>query len=204
VVVEAGGPNVRGSVTWPGVLDVRQAIDGRYWIGTARQVGSSDLAVRADETAAILGRVEETFTGIADRPISAAWAGLQAMPADGLPLVGRVSDADDYYVAVGQGALSFCGVEGRGLASQITGGPIDPLLASFDPARPSPGWQPSDSDVAPTATQLTAGASRLAMRTDTTDWARVGTTASWSGAAGKRLASGSRGRPLRTRAAEWP
>jgi len=204
VVVAAGDQVVRTPVSWSERVDIRQASDGRYWLGTVEQVDSWDLEVRAEDTATILGRVSRTLSGIADRPISEVWAGLRPVPADGLPLVGRATDADGYFVAVGHGGLSFCGVEGRGLAAHIAGGAVDPLLAPFAPDRPMPGWQSPQADATDILPELVASATRRAMRTDGTDWSRVATVASRSVGASRRVADASAGRPLRMRGPEWP
>jgi glycine/D-amino acid oxidase-like deaminating enzyme len=203
VVVDADGAAIGPTVTWAGRLDLRTAAGGRTWLGTVQQVDSWDLEVREDDTDAILGRVAELAPDVAMRPVREAWAGLRPVPADGLPLVGRVDGADDYFVAVGHGGLALCGVEGRGLAAEVAGGPVDPLLAPFDPARPIPGWQVPEPSAGDAVAGLVAGATRLGMRTDGTDWSRVATVAARSGAAGRRVADGAVGRPLRTRTPEW-
>jgi glycine/D-amino acid oxidase-like deaminating enzyme len=199
VVLEAGDKAVQTTVSAPGRVDIRQASDGRYWLGTVEQVDSWDLDARAEDTAGILERVSETLSGIADLPISEVWAGLRPVPADGLPLVGPLAGAEGYFVAVGHDGLSYCGVEGRALAAHIAGGAMDPLLAPFDPKRPMPGWQPPQTGATETLPELLASATRHAMRTDGTDWSRVATIASRSSAASRRMTQASMGLPLRTR-----
>jgi len=198
VVVAKGEQVLRRPVGWSGKLDVRQATDGRYWLGTVEQPDSWNLDVRREDTATILGRVAETFVGIADQPVSEVWAGLRPVPADGLPLIGRMDGVADYHVAVTHGGLSFCGVIGRGLAALIAGEPADSVLAPFDPNRPMPGWRRSDSPIDAIASEIHASATRHGMRTDATDWTRVAAIASRSTAAGQRLAAASTDRSLPT------
>jgi hypothetical protein len=115
-----------------------------------------------------------------------------------------VVGADGYFVAVGHGGLSFCGVEGRGLAAEIAEGRVDPVLEPFDPNRPMPGWQVPEGTPDEIEAELLARAAHMAMRTDGTDWSRVATVASRSGAASRRVTGAAVDRPLRTAGPEWP
>lgn len=197
VVLRSRERFLTSTIGWPGRSDIRQAEDGRVWLGTVDERDSWDLRVRAGDTAAILQRAVEIVPGLEGAAIDEAWAALRPVPADGLPLIGAQARLIGYHVAVGHGGLSFCGVEGRGLAQQIVNGQLDPLLAPFDPNRPMAGPAVAASG-APVSPDLLARAARYDMRTGATDWANVATVVERNEKATTTLARAVAAQPLRT------
>ncbi|CAN5819009.1 FAD-dependent oxidoreductase [soil metagenome] len=196
VVLAARPPMLKATISWHGRTDIRQGDDGRVWLGTVEQSGSWDLRVRANDTREIVERAVEAVPSLDDGVIAEAWAALRPVPTDGLPLVGQLAGAPGYFVAVGHGGLSLCGVEGRGLAAQIAGSDVDPLLATFDPNRAMPELALHASASA-ISERVLARLTVDGMRTEATDWAQVGTYVARSEEATAKLARAVDEQPLR-------
>jgi glycine oxidase len=83
---------------------------------------------------ALIGRVAPSLL---EGRLDATWAGLRPGVEDGEPIIGRVPHLDNVWIATGHfrsGAL-LAPATAHALATSITSGRIDPLIAPFDPAR---------------------------------------------------------------------
>jgi D-amino-acid dehydrogenase len=71
---------------------------------------------------------------------TAEWMGPRPMTPDGLPLIGRIGDADPVFVAAGHNmfGLTLAPSTGRAVAQLVTEGRADVDLSPFDPHRS--GW----------------------------------------------------------------
>jgi glycine/D-amino acid oxidase-like deaminating enzyme len=127
--------------------DLRQRPDGRVLMGTVSQRGSTDLSVRADDTASILRGAARAFPALADVIVERAWAGIRCVPSDGLPYLGACAGAPGQYVAVAHGGLSLGPVMGRAIADLIVSGHTDVPADGLSPERSARG----DASVPPAA-----------------------------------------------------
>lgn len=116
-----------------------QAEDGRVVAGGFRDV-SLDTEFTADEriTPVVQKALQEFVDGLFGRPLRVdyAWAGIFGMVMDFLPVVGRVPELDDVWVAGGySGHGNVLGFACGELVARAVTGDEDPLLEIFDPTR---------------------------------------------------------------------
>ena len=132
---------------------VTPAVDGSHCIGATFDEDDCDCDVRPAQHAANLERLERMlphFAGACDPATLQGWAGVRAMSADRLPLVGPVpGDAHaGLFTCVGLGArgLTWSALLGELLASQVSGDPA-PLerhvAEQLAPGRPLREVKPS-------------------------------------------------------------
>ncbi len=122
-------------IRFPGV-DVRQASDGRIWMGTIHAGDQGfNLSLRDDYTSQIRALARSQFPSIADLPAERIWAGLRPMPIDGLPILGAVPGAPNLFVAAGHSGITLNPIQGRLMAVLLDGDALDPLIAPYSLAR---------------------------------------------------------------------
>ncbi len=71
--------------------------------------------------------------------VQRVFIGVRPVPADGVSVVGRLPGWDNVYVAVTHSGVTLGPLLGRLLATEVTTGRPDPLLAPFRPDRFAPG-----------------------------------------------------------------
>jgi D-hydroxyproline dehydrogenase subunit beta len=117
-------------------FNVRQNPNGELLIGSSRQF-NHDPRVEAAVIDRILARAIEYMPALAHARQLRTWAGFRAATPDGLPLIGRVLNYANVYVATGHEGLGVTNSLGtaRLIADQILGraSEIDP--APYDPSR---------------------------------------------------------------------
>lgn len=114
---------------------VRPATDGRLWLGTTYRAGTFDVSITPDDTRAILGAVEAVFPSLRGLVIQEAWAGVRPVPADLVPLYGRLEAAEDAFVGVPVAGLAECAVAGRLLSEVVRGATPSLDAMAYSPAR---------------------------------------------------------------------
>jgi glycine/D-amino acid oxidase-like deaminating enzyme len=116
-------------------VDIRQATDGRIWMGTINQPDDWSLDVRAADTHTIRQLAGRQVPTVRDMPLENVWAGLRPIPRDGHPVLGEVATQPGYYVAVTHSGYSLCPIVGALVAEAIDTGSIPKLMAPFTLAR---------------------------------------------------------------------
>ena len=117
------------------LVDVRQAADGRVWMGTVNQPGDWDLAIRAEDTQTILHIAGRQVPAVRALGVERVWAGLRPIPADGHPILGAVDGQPGHHVAVTHSGYTLCPIVGRLVAEAIDTGSTPLLMAPFTLAR---------------------------------------------------------------------
>lgn len=119
------------------MMELRQMPDGR--LSAAAALDESDLA---DDGAAAAARVFEGVKRLlapADRLVFAHHVvARRPMPADRLPIVGRVAGVDGLHVAVTHSGVTLAAALGRFVAEELMTGERAPLLAPFGLERLGP------------------------------------------------------------------
>jgi len=117
--------------------DVRQAPDGRVWMGTVHERDDWDLAPRASDTARILSMAARLVPALAGVTVERVWAGLRAIPRDGFPIAGPVPGQPGHFVAVTHSGITLAAVLGPLMRDLITSGNVPPQLQGFGLERES-------------------------------------------------------------------
>jgi D-amino-acid dehydrogenase len=101
------------------------------------QIAGTDLSVDRGRVDAILGHARRLLPGVAGRRVTSVWRGLRPCSPDGLPIIGRVPNAESVIVATGHGmwGLQLAPVTGRLVADVIAGESNDPSLHVLRPER---------------------------------------------------------------------
>jgi D-amino-acid dehydrogenase len=91
------------------------------------QLAGTDLSVDQRRVDTILAGGRQLLTGLADRPVTSVWRGLRPCSPDGLPIIGRIPDAENIIVATGHGmwGLQLAPVTARLVADVVTNGQRD-------------------------------------------------------------------------------
>lgn len=114
---------------------VRQAPDGRLWLGTTYRPGSFDTAVTVEDTHTILAGATTIFPSVRDVGVEQAWAGVRPVPVDLVPVYGAVPGDTGLYAAVPVAGLAECAIAGRAMADLVTGRPRRIDLDACSPGR---------------------------------------------------------------------
>lgn len=115
--------------------DVRQAADGRVWMGTIHQHGDRDIRPRAEDTDAVLEIAARQVPRLSGVKVDRVFAGIRGIPTDGHPILGAVEEAA--YVAVGHSGITLSPIVGKLMAELIVSKQVPLLLRAFAPDRPS-------------------------------------------------------------------
>jgi len=100
---------------------VRPATDGRLWLGTTYRAGTFDVTITSEDTRAIHDAFRAVFPALADIAIAEAWAGVRPVPADLLPIYGRIPANEDLFLGVPVAGLAEAAGAGRLLARIVCG-----------------------------------------------------------------------------------
>ena len=115
----------------------RQTRDGEIIFGGDRQMTGYDKTIDADGIEVNLGHATEVVPMLGDLSISRTWAGLMPFSLDGKPIIGKIPQLHNLYIASGLASSGF----GRGpmagklIADYIHTGHRPHVLAEADPAR---------------------------------------------------------------------
>ncbi len=115
--------------------DVRQADDGRVWMGTVYEPGNWELTVQSSDSRHIRDMATRQVPALAEVAVEDAWAGLRPVPIDGVPILGAIKDVAGQFVAVGHSGITLSPIEGRLVAEVIAGKLPSELIAPFCPER---------------------------------------------------------------------
>jgi sarcosine oxidase subunit beta len=115
--------------------DVRQAADGRVWMGTIYQPDDWDLNVREEDSRTIHALARRQVPALRGVAAERAWAGIRAIPDDGHPILGPVPGVPGYYVAVSHSGITLCPIIGKLLAAAIAHARSSRWLERFGLAR---------------------------------------------------------------------
>lgn len=126
-------PVLNGLVMAP-EMHVRQLVDGSLLAGA--DFGGSDPGADAAATARdVFAGLQKMFKGGGTLAFDRYQIGHRPMPADGFPIVGPAPERAGLYLAVTHSGITLAPAIGRFAATEILGGPRDPLLARYAPAR---------------------------------------------------------------------
>ena len=115
----------------------RQTRDGEIIFGGDREPAGYDKSVGDNGVEVNFGHAREVLPLLAGLSISRTWAGLMPFSLDGRPIIGKVPQVDNLYLASGLASSGF----GRGpmagklIADYIHTGHRSHVLAESDPAR---------------------------------------------------------------------
>jgi glycine/D-amino acid oxidase-like deaminating enzyme len=126
VVYLPGGPG-------PAVC-LRQRADGSVLVGEGSQ---ETVATSPGErhARALLAQAGRFFPALAGAPPERWWLAWRAMPADRLPIAGRLPWLGSLYLVVSHSGVTLAPVLGRLVAGEIADQTADGLLAPFRPGR---------------------------------------------------------------------
>jgi D-amino-acid dehydrogenase len=101
------------------------------------ELGASTAEIRDAALATMAKICADVFTSWPHPPIDRCWAGLRPMTPDGLPIIGRVPNTDNLYLATGHAMLgvTLSLRTGVAIAEHIRTNHDDPLLVPFLPGR---------------------------------------------------------------------
>jgi D-hydroxyproline dehydrogenase subunit beta len=110
---------------------------GQFLIGGTREEYGDRRTNDLDAVAHILADAVALVPGLADVRLLRCFAGVRTAVADGLPIIGRVGDVDNLFVATGFEGDGIClgPVAGESIAAMICGEQPVLDLAPFSPAR---------------------------------------------------------------------
>jgi glycine oxidase len=112
--------------------------DGTIAVGATEEHDAGfDTGVTPAGVAWLTNLIGRVAPSLLEGRLDATWAGLRPGTEDGEPIIGRVPHLDNVWVATGHfrsGAL-LAPATAYALATSITSGEVDPLIAPFDPAR---------------------------------------------------------------------
>jgi glycine/D-amino acid oxidase-like deaminating enzyme len=83
----------------------------------------------------LLAQAGRYFPALAGVAVERWWLAWRAMPADRLPIVGRLPWLDSLYLAVSHSGVTLAPVLGRLVAGEVADQTADGLLAPFRPGR---------------------------------------------------------------------
>ena len=115
----------------------RQNREGEIIFGGDREVAGYDKSVEANGVEVNFGHVREILPMLAGQSIARTWAGLMPFSLDGRPIIGKIPQLEDVYIASGLASSGF----GRGpmagklVADYVHTGHRPHVLAESDPAR---------------------------------------------------------------------
>ena len=112
---------------------VRPARDGRMWIGTTYRAGTFDVSITSADTAAMTDAFSSVFPSVPVR-MHEAWAGVRPVPADLVPIYGRL-EAEGLFAGVPVAGLAECAAAGPLLADIIRGAAPAIDADAYSPAR---------------------------------------------------------------------
>ncbi|KKB79387.1 oxidoreductase [Devosia limi DSM 17137] len=110
---------------------------GQFLIGGTREDSGEKATNDAEAVAEVLRRAVEMVPGLAGVRLLRAFAGIRTAVIDSKPLIGRVPDADNVYVATGFEGDGIClgPVTGKAISQLVLDRSVDLDLAPFSPAR---------------------------------------------------------------------
>ena len=125
---------VRTLLHGPDLEEVREARDGELWVAAScRGEGSTDELHRTAH------QVQDRLVAAFDRPhdvrLLSVRLGARPMPADGLPIIGRMPGVHGTYVAVMHSAITLAPAVARLAAAEIVHGTEAEELAGLRPSR---------------------------------------------------------------------
>ncbi len=125
---------VRTLLTGPELEEVREASEGELWVAAAyRGEDSTDEMNRTARE--VQDRMVAALDGAHDVRLLSVRLGARPMPADGLPIVGRMPGMLGAYVAVMHSGITLAPAVARLVASEITEGTEAEELAGLRPRR---------------------------------------------------------------------
>jgi glycine/D-amino acid oxidase-like deaminating enzyme len=128
-----------GRVVYAPGVHLRPDVDGGLRIGADDIDDLTSEITAADPPPAfaepLLERAKAVYPPARDAQIVRVHIGVRPVPEDGLTVAGPVSGVANAWVIVTHSGITMGPLLGRLIAEEMTGGPIDPRLASFRPER---------------------------------------------------------------------
>lgn len=129
---------LRSSLTLEDARVAVTPLNGMVRVAGTMEFGGFDDTINATRVAAIQRAAGEALVGWDNPPGAAApWAGLRPMTPDGLPIVGKLGDLDNVYIAAGHGMLGLTLAAGTAeiITETITRGHTPEIAAAISPNR---------------------------------------------------------------------
>ncbi len=144
LVAELDEQVYRHDVTWR-QFGLYHAGGNRFWLGGTREDSGLDVGITGGAATTILEGIQQMMPSISRADIVDQRTGLRPMSPDGLPVLGRLRNWDNGYIANGggvKGVLFSVGMA-RAIAGLVTASREEDDLAIFSPYRFSePGSAP--------------------------------------------------------------
>ena len=135
VRLEGLSPPLEYHVAGPGA--VVQKADGKLWAAATEEEAGFDLSTTADARRSLLDRAAQVLPAVTQARILEQTACLRPRTPDGLPILGRVPERDNVYLATGGGKKGVLLAPAMGvvLADLIVRGETRLPIGDFAPAR---------------------------------------------------------------------
>lgn len=130
-------PGLLHRAAYPGAYHVRPTHEGRVIIG-ANEIDHladehTDVSTPPLWTDRLLQMARLDMPGLEGLRLEEVWLGVRPMPADRLPIIGRVPDVEGVYVAVMHSGITLASIVGQALSTEVV---TDERAALLEPYRP--------------------------------------------------------------------
>lgn len=115
--------------------DLRQAWDGRIWMGSTHRVDSWDSSVTKEDTETIRRSVSRLVKELEGTQVDHAWAGVRPIPKDFLPIYGAISNDPVLFVATPLAGFAETPIGGAAVAAAVGGRTPPADIEAFSPLR---------------------------------------------------------------------
>jgi len=112
-------------------------VDGRVLAGATAEDAGFDAVTTSEGIDALCNAAFEIAPGLSQLDIAEQWAGLRPFAADGLPVIGRIQQAENLFIATAhyRNGILLAPLTGKLVADAIVEDHISSFLTSFSPRR---------------------------------------------------------------------
>ena len=135
VRLEGLSPPLLYHIAGPGA--VVQKADGKLWVAATEEEVGFDLTTTSEARASLLERAARVFPSVSDARVLEQTACLRPKTPDGLPILGKVPERDNVYLATGGGkkGVLLAPAMGRVVADLVMRGETQVPIGDFAPER---------------------------------------------------------------------
>lgn len=135
-------PGLLRGAAYPGAYHVRPTPEGRIVIG-AQEVDRladerTDVSTPPPWADRLLQMAQRDMPGLQGLRLEEVWLGVRPMPADRLPIIGRVPGIEGVYVAVMHSGITLASIVGQALSTEVVTGERAAFLEPYRPDRAFP------------------------------------------------------------------
>lgn len=111
--------------------------DGRVIVGATEDEAGYDTRTSVAGIGRLLNMAPSLVPSLLSAPFDSAWAGLRPASADGMPILGRLTDWNNAFAACGhfRNGILLTPITGEVMAHEIVDGKQHPLIEAFRPQR---------------------------------------------------------------------